>query len=112
MEKQDKIAHWKLLFKEHEESRLSLNEFCTKKQIKRPTYHYWKNRLIELEQLRNEVVNTSPQEFTFVKVPDTISTSHQEITLHLEWNEVKLSITTEKEAVLAAKLIKELRSIC
>lgn len=112
MENQNKIAHWTLLLKEHEESRLSLTEFCAKKQIKRPTYHYWKNRLIQLEQLRNETVNTSSQEFTFVKVPDTISINHQEITLHIEWNEVKLSITTAKEAVLAAKLIKELRSIC
>lgn len=112
MENQDKIAHWKLLFKEHEESGLTLTEFCSKKQVKRPTYHYWKNRLIELEQLRNEAVKTSPQEIAFVKVPDTISINHQEISLQLEWNELKISITTAKEAILAAKLIKELRSIC
>ena len=112
MENQDKIAYWKLLFKEHEESGLSLSEFCTKKQVKRPTYHYWKKRFIELDQLRNEAENTSPQEIAFVKVPDTISNNHQEISLQLEWNEVKFTIATAKEAILAAKLIKELRSLC
>lgn len=112
MENQDKIAHWRLLFKEHEESRLSLTEFCAKKQVKRPTYHYWKKRLIESDQLRNVEVKSSPQEMAFVKVPDITSVDHQPTSLQIEWNELKFSISCAQEAILAAKLIKELRSIC
>jgi len=111
MENQDKIAHWKLLFKEHEESGLSLTEFCAKKQVKRPTYHYWKKRLLEADQ-KNVEVKTSLQEMSFVKVPDITSVNHQLASLQIEWNELRFSITSTKEAVLAAKLIKELRSIC
>lgn len=73
MENQDKIAHWRLLFKEHEESGLSQTEFCAKKQVKRPTYHYWKKRLLEADQLRNVEVKSSPHEVAFVKVPDITS---------------------------------------
>lgn len=112
MENQEKIAYWKLLFKEHEESGLSLTEFCAKKQVKRPTYHYWKKRLLEADQLKNVELKTSPQEVAFVKVPDITSVDHQLASLQIEWNELKFSITSTKEAILAAKLIKELRSIC
>lgn len=112
MENQEKIAHWKLLFKEHEESGLSLTEFCAKKQVKRLTYHYWKKRLLESEQLKNVEVKTSPQEIAFVKVPDITSADHQPTSLQIDWNELKFSISSAQEAMLAAKLIKELRSIC
>lgn len=112
MADQKKLAHWKVLFKEHEESGLSLTEFCARKQVKRPTYHYWKTRLKEADKPSNKTWKSFTQEVTFVKVPDTTITSSKELSLQLEWNELKLSISTTEEIVLAAKLIKELRLIC
>jgi len=112
MENQDKITYWKQLLKEHEESGLSLSEFCTKKQIKRPTYHYWRKRIIKSNQVSMDVVKSSSQEISFVKVPDITSEAHQPASLQIEWNELKFSISSAQEAILAAKLINELRSIC
>lgn len=112
MENQDKITYWQQLFKEYDESELSLSEFCKKKQVKRPTYHYWRKRIIEANQERNDVIKSSPQEMAFVKVPDITTANHQVASLPIEWNELKFSITSAEEAILAATLIKELRSIC
>lgn len=112
MADQNKLAHWKVLFKEHEESGLSLTEFCERKQVKRPTYHYWKTRLKEADKPSSKTVKPFTQEVTFVKVPDTTTNCCKGLSLQLEWNELKLSISTTEEAILAAKLIKELRLIC
>lgn len=109
---QEKLAHWKVLFKEHEESGLSLTEFCAKKQVKRPTYHYWKNRLKEADRPNSKDIKQLTQELAFVKVPHNIVANCSESSLQLEWYDLKLSIATTQEAILAARLIKELRSIC
>lgn len=112
MADQEKLEHWKVLFKEHEESGLSLTEFCAKHQVKRPTYHYWKNRIQEADKPNSKAGKPFSQEIAFVKVTNNTVATSKEISLLLEWNDLKISVATTEEAVLAARLIKELRSIC
>lgn len=112
MADQEKLEHWKVLFKEHEESGLSLTEFCAKHQVKRPTYHYWKNLIKQADKPKSKSGKPFTQEIAFVKVPDNTVTTCKEISLQLEWHDLKLSIVTTEEAILAARLIKELQTIC
>ncbi|MEG1725879.1 MAG: hypothetical protein RR313_10845 [Anaerovoracaceae bacterium] len=109
---QEKLAHWKVLFKEHEESGLSLTAFCAIHQVKRPTYHYWKNRIKEADKPNIKARKPITQDIAFVKVPNNTVTNCKEISLQLEWHDLKLSVATTEEAILAARLIKELQSIC
>lgn len=39
-----------LLITEYHSSGLTLKSFCEQKQIKMPTFHYWRNKLKEKEQ--------------------------------------------------------------
>ena len=109
---QEKLALWKALFKEHEESGLSLTAFCERKQVKRPTYHYWKARLKEESKKNDPSVKPVAQTVAFVEVPDVTATRNKEISLQLEWKELKLSITSTEQATLAAWLIKEIQTLC
>lgn len=67
---------------------------------------------IRYRSIKNVEVKSSPQKMVFVKVTDITRINTQPTSLQIEWNELNFSINSAQEAVLTAKLIKELRSIC
>jgi hypothetical protein len=108
----EKMQHWKQLIKEHEISDLSLTAWCEQNQIKRPTYHYWKQR-IEKETLANtSLACTKPTVFAKLDKHTSDELIPQNTKLHFMWKDLHMDVSSKEEVVLAAELIKELQKIC
>jgi hypothetical protein len=103
--KSELIALWEERFKQKESSGLTVNEWCEKNQVAKPTYYYWKSRIKNLSA--DEV-----QSNTFVEIFPAVQEQPTEATLRIVWNNLSLFLSTKPDALLAAEFINQLQRLC
>jgi hypothetical protein len=108
----EKMEHWKQIIEEHEKSGLSLTVWCEQNQIKRPTYHYWKQRIVKETIAKTSLENTNSKVFAKLDKHKSEALIPKNTKLHFMWKDLQIDISSKEEVFLAAELIKELQKIC
>ena len=99
------ITLWKQRIENRKASGLTLNDWCEKNQISKPTYYYWHKKIKELEK--------EPENLpVFVEVPlDTTEEScpSNSKTITITWNDISIVVEDAKSVPLAADFLSLMR---
>ncbi|MFI3214385.1 MAG: hypothetical protein R3Y24_13745 [Eubacteriales bacterium] len=104
-----KLEHWKQNLQEFNESELSLKKWCESKNIKMPTFQYWRKKLATIDS------NESVDDVIFAEIPVSkfqMNESSTSVTLRIIYNRCEVVVTSLDEVELAAAFFSQLQKLC
>ena len=108
----DEVALWKQRILERKANGQTVIDWCREHNVTKGSYNYWRRQVLKAESSSivstvNTASDTGP--VLFAKLDRTESVQS---VLQVTWQDVKIHLSSSREARLAAELIADLRRSC
>ena len=98
---------WEARFEEQANSGMTVDAWCTSKQLNKYTYYYWKQRIRKAKMESMEKDATTPL-FAKLEMPATAAERITEAGLIIRWRGFELILSDHRDISLATQFIRQL----
>lgn len=98
---------WVERFDEQANSGMTIDAWCTKQQLSKYTFYYWKQR-IRKEKLESMVENTPASMFAKLEISSVQDDRVSKAGLVIRWQGFEMVLTDHRDITLATQFIRQL----